>query len=422
MTYSQLLDRWYARLGGAPVGDLYEGEFTFPLLRPWVLVPALILLGVLLSRWHDPAMGPARFALGNAVLLLLSAGVWFVVMRQHAIIHRHLVILLLPGLSLLLGGLAAGGVISARSLAAAGRSAWRAVPLVAVACALLLGFGSYIRESTVLNQIWAVDRDTRSLVVHRREMGRQLVRVGAALDNVKRLRIYGQRPELAYLLDRQFAYVHGMTLPDLGREEAFVSGTWTPTEKAVALDAIERLGFPEMASYEPSDMLVFRSVGERSQEVGVQFGGEYLLHHVRFGSSLGGDSWLLQLAFSGCFDAAKADDLVLACCVLDGAGTIVAEAEARVAWRLYNHSEAFSWHVFPKTCYPGEGRRLRIAIWSRSAGRFLSIDRDGLVLPPAAELDADARFVLWAPAVQESVPADARPCGSPPQVSLAVSD
>lgn len=385
---------WAARLGaGSMAPSDREAEFRYPVLQPAVIGPAFFLAVLALVARRVAALRPVRQATAEALLLVVGGAAWLVVMKQHAIVHRHVIMLLLPGLSLLLGCLTSCGVL----LFVDRRRGTPLLRWIGLICAVIvtLSFLVSMRSSIALNQIATLHPDVRADVLTRREYFRRIKQATAALSDVRRLAVYGLYPQAAYLLGRPFEFVETVPL-DLGPDEALWVTPATAYEQRAAVEALKRYGFPDLLS-SPADLrMIFRGRGTQDQAVNVRFADAVRMTNLRFATSLDGDSWIAQFRFAGRMDEATCRDLLVFCHVLGAAGNAATKVDWPLTVAIRDQTTAATAHVIPRADVPA-GARLVIGLWSLGAGGPLPIVGENTLLPGGARLSSDQGYFVWTP-------------------------
>ncbi|MGD8451829.1 MAG: hypothetical protein PVJ57_08425 [Phycisphaerae bacterium] len=388
ITYGRLAWTWAERLGLAFFeGAYFEYEFEFPLLRPSVAIPVL-LLGVLAWRRRRDEwawLTPAWRATGA---LLLPAAVWFILLRQHGIIHRHLVMLLLPGLSLLLAVLAAGG-LRCWPRGPGGLRRW--LP-AAAAIVLLLGFTAGMRRTHFLNQELPLDASVRRLIDERRAVVTSVKNIRESLPNTTRLWFYYPQPDQAYLLDRYFETVHNVCLDDVQPGEAWVSYAWTYGDGEPALRAFERFGFPDMRSVVPERLLIFHDDTAPAVEIDTHFGDELTLRRLRCVPTLDGQAHVLQYEFAGPFDADRTPARTLVCRLVGPDGDERWSASEHLPW-LHDDERCFGWHIVPSAAV--QNAILHVGVYQEPNETWLLPQLGDAGRWTGAGVDETGRFLSW---------------------------
>jgi len=392
-SYRELARVWRARLGRDRIrpGD-YVAEMAYPALTPTVRWTSGVLFVVLLCVWHAATSAPLRQALGNALLLLLAGGAWLLAMRNHAFIHRHIILLLMPGLALLLAGLATAGLQQWWCAQRAAPVRWVA-PLVAII--LLSSFAAEMRKSVALNQVVALEPKVHAEVLTRRLASQLRQHAGCrGLANVERLYFAGSElPEAAWEIGRPYQF-GALQLPDaIGPRDAVWIDAWSPEQRALAREAYARFGFPDVFA-SPLDMpLLFRPHQEPGLTADIDYQGLCRLVRMRCARTLDGTAWVLQSVWN-LPDPEIAGTLLVAVESTDPVHRSL-KGEIRFTDALALDGAVLLNHRLP--AHPGPAPTcLRIAVYDAHTLRPLSpTDPTRATLPPDAAWDPDACVITW---------------------------
>jgi hypothetical protein len=396
-SYGVLVRQWIGRLGyGVPDGD-FDREFEFPILAPAVGLPALVLGLALLHRGRtsDEAI---RAPLRNG-LLLLGAGLgWFVAMKGHAIPHRHVVLLLLPGLALLLAGLLSWSLRSGPR--------WT----VLVSAALAVGYLLEIHRTPPLNRLVALYRpgiaryrDTQQADERRKTFGAQ------ALRGLRDVVFHHRYPEEAaalvtpfeYFDDREWARIAAGGDPqpvpgNLTPEEGLWIEAWSDEEKVATLKALELYGFPDMLAPGEAVSIVFYGRPPPRLVPCVSFDGRFVLTGLRLTNSLDRRTVIVQAELRGKLRDPAAENLTLHVEVQDSRGNGKLGDDVLVRDQVRGEDQAFVWAAFPVTAVP---RAARIGVALRDGTRGLPLSAGGEALPPSLDLREAEGLLVWKPEV-----------------------
>lgn len=330
-----LIGVWLTRLGwhwnwpGHSVD--HNLEFAYPILQPGILAVGLVLLGVLLAMWRSPCSAPGRRAFWNGLLLFGGGLIWFALMTQHSIVHRLVILMILPGMALFLAGLAWSGFAAAR----AGTARVPASRLVTalLSCALLGMFLWNLRTSDAPNQIFKLDEKVHQRILDRRESNERLTRVGLSLSDVQRLFIVPWAPREAYALNVPFVFDETRTPDELGSREAIYIAAWGGLQVSNAVDAMRRFGLPDAISAPPHRAMVFRGGGERGATLDFPFNEKLRITRMRWAETLDGEHVALTIRVSGELDGDLALRFNFALRAFDENGEEIASNIARIGWQ-----------------------------------------------------------------------------------------
>jgi len=395
-TMDRFFPRWLARLGWpwstSPSFD-YDRQFFYPVLDPWVLVPAVLLSGVLLAVWGRDSVRPARLAVVNGLLLLAGGLLWFVVMTEHAFVHDFIVLLLMPGFALLLAGVCHGAVQTLRDPAARRSATGVGVPALLVV--LIAGFLSNLRYSDVLNQAFHLDDKVRQRVDGARTTFDHLALAGQAMDGVNRVIVQPMFPVRAVALNRPFNFQIDMrTLPEsLAPDEALYVETWWPETKALAAEAMRRFGLPGIVTPPPEFGVIFCGGSDGASPARVRIQEWFVLTSVRWAPTLDGRSWALALRIDGRFDQKRADRYVFTLRVIDQHGQQVDAKATRLSWSSVRDGQTGLVTLIVPREAPARGTFLRLDAWDTEKGAFASMLSDEL--PDWMRASDDGRRLEW---------------------------
>lgn len=393
ITYWDLFRVWTARLGGRGLPAIaYDAEFRLPILWAGVWAPGAALAALLVwmragKRTHGRTTG-----VPNALLLLLGGSIWFVVLKQHAIVHRHLVMILLPGVALLLGTLAANGL---RQLWTPHSGAFARVVGPIAAVALLTAYVWQLRSSIALNQVARFDPMVRGLVLERRAYYDCIGRARPALADLELLSIYGRYPQVAWELDVPFNLVEDV--PDaLGPNQALWIAAISPPERDAAGEAFARFGLPDVLNRPAGGRYVFRNRPGEAAACDLRFESGWRLVNIRAGETLDGRAWTLQLIWAHDQFAAAAKDVFAFCHVVDALNTAKLKLHEPVRSAIGGDQQRFETFTLPKS-EVSAGSQLVFGLLSGAAQRPLRIVEVAQSLPAGARAVPGGDYVSWTP-------------------------
>lgn len=406
--YGVLLRTWYRRLGAEHIAPHeYDYPFRYPLLAGWVRPVAGALLIVLLCLGHAAPLHPAGRALRLGLLLAICGSLWLLLMVQHAVIHRHLILLLLPGLALALGALAAAGVLAPLALPR-GRVARLAGPLLAVA--LVGGFIAELRGTMVANRVAAFDPAVRTVWEANRAASERLRGFAQAHPQVRFVFIRGFYPELAWLLGRDFRITGGLDVPRLDPDELFWVQCWGPGDEPVVPAAARRYGLPDMFSQHLGDSnkhLVFWARRAAADQVDIPFEHGLRITRLRVAPAIDGESWYVQALLEGPLQPMPCDELTFYCHLLGADGQALRYADTRVAWGAKDADGVVLWTTLLRDEI-ARTARLRLGLWcpagARGPAHTLRLAGAPAGLAGPVEVDESREGFVWRPAAWASLP------------------
>jgi hypothetical protein len=339
--------------------------------------------------WHVPATRAARQALINGVILLAAGLHWFALFREHALVHRSVIVELMPGLALLLGGLTGIALTpwnAGRSWRAPAR--WLGPPL---ALALLGGFVYQIRTSNALNQIVRLQPQVRESVLSDRQAWELLARSAPRLRRFNRIHMENWHwLAVAYLTDVNVRFT--LAAPSvLEPGEVFLVNDYWLTSDSDSGQALRRFGVPDVFS-SPLGWAAFGPDCCCGQAVDIGFGGVLRITSLRWGSSLDDESRVLMM--SGKISPDACDGCVIVCEVLAPDGASHAVNETRPRWCLCRDGEFAAWYALPVESLPPVFR-LQLRVWNIPGARWLPIEADAMKLPAGGALLAGGAGFVW---------------------------
>lgn len=372
---ADLWEAWAPRLGARDLAlDHHDMEARLPLLVRWVAVPTLALLAWLARPIRDrDRLHSAAIA---AVLLLLGAAAWTLVSVTHAVLHPHLGRLLLPGAALLVGAALAAGV----SAAASERRPLARAVAVLLCATLAAGWGWQTVVSFAFARGWPLAHPAQGLMAERHAVQSRTAALAAATEGRQAVVVFGNYPYVAATLPAPWEPAEARArrlgqpadaVPEIAAHEALWFEAWSDLERARALEASRKLGFPDVpgAGSEPS--LLFWGEGRSGRPLPVAFDG-LALEAARTARAADGGT-VFQVRAGPATEAF----LELRC---DGApGQRLGDAAGAVYWFALAPGDA------------GEPRR-RLSVWDEAAGQPRPV-RAGAALPPGVSIGASGTWI-----------------------------
>lgn len=394
-SFGELARVWRTRLGRDRIrpGD-YSAEMAYPALTPTVRWTSGVLAVVLLCVWHAATSAPLRRVLGNGLLLLFAGGAWLLAMRNHAFIHRHIVLLLMPGLALLFAGLAAAGLQQWWFGQRAAPVRW-IPPLVAI---IFVGsFAAEMRKSVALNQVVALEPRVHAEVLKRRLASQLRQQAGrSGLANVERLYFAGsEQPEAAWEIGRPYQF-GDLELPAvIGSRDAVWIDPWSQEEQALARQAYARFGFPDVFASPLDVPLLFRLHQDPGLTVDIDYHGLCRLVRLRCARTLDGAAWVLQSVWN--LPDPAINPAVTPSVVAEFTDPLHGSFKCEVPLTdgLPVDGAVLLNHRLP--AHPGlRPARLRIAVYdAHTRSPLAPTDSSRATLPPGATWDPDAGVLVW---------------------------
>lgn len=307
--------RWKQRLGGGLRGrEDHDSAFIYPILKPQIALPCLILVPwACWAAWRHRTM---RSALWAGLLLLAAGLIWFVLMKEHVERHRHVIMLLLPGLSVVLATLAVSGI-------AAILSRRRFVRIGGLVAAFTL-IGIHLSEIRHARSINAVEDVHPRLFqrVHAEMMNLAAIRSVAApaLQHAPRVYFVGRAwPEQAAALGAPFEFVE-REIPALRPGEFIWIETWTAEEKRLALEAARRYGPAEQLPPPLAHVALFRAGVASQLNREISFENKIILKDMRFCESTMAGRHTLGLRFELPYEEMDVNRCAWVVRLIDGEG------------------------------------------------------------------------------------------------------
>lgn len=370
---TDLIGVWLTRLGwpwhwpGHPID--YNLEFAYPILQPGIIAVSLVLLGVLLAMWRSPVAAPGRRAFWNGLLLFGGGLIWFALMTQHSILHRLVVLMILPGMALFLAGLAWSGFAAARA-GLVRIPAWRSATVL-LSCSLLAMFLYHLRTSDAPNQIFTLDEKVRKRILDRRESLERLERVGGTLSDVRRLYIIPWAPRESYALGVPFLFEQSRIPDRLGPDEGIYIAAWGGLQVSNAVDAMRRFGLPDAITAPPHRAMVFRGGGERGATLDFPFNDRLSITRMRWAETLDGEHVALTVRVSGELDRDLALRFNFALRAFDESGEEIASNIARIGWQhIFDDRDGRVVMMLPAEAVE-RAHQIRFRVWDNAESRIV---------------------------------------------------
>lgn len=386
---------WIARLGafGNASSEFDPGK-TIPALKPRTAITLAVLLAWLAWRQAHADMPTFRNGFVFGGTLLFSALLWFSIMRGHSYVHRHLVMLVVPGLSLIMAVAAAGGLWQWRI---ATNPATRAIG-PALALLLLCWYARDFRHSRAGSKVFLVQNEHRTQLAEARTAAESRRRAGiTGLANVERIYFVGEmHPELAAQCGIPFVFQLEPPLQPGPRDAIWVEH-WSPAEQELARVLLARFGPPDTFGF-ACRSLVFQ-VKNRDEVIPVEINYEDSIKvtGIRKQETLDCSSWLIQCLLEIPAHVEGANTTALLDLVgADGAskrqfGVTFAQAQPRGARSIINQIVAKS--------YLAAGDQFRFSFQKTTPSTALLLPQEPHTakLPPDAHWEQDLLRFTWNP-------------------------
>jgi hypothetical protein len=215
---------------------------------------------------------------------------WPLLMSQHARIHHHTTLVLLPGAALLLAGLAAVGLTTARhqSRPAVAQN----IVLALLSVTLLVGFASEMRHSRTLNLLVQLDDRAVAFNDYREGQARVMRHASRALKGARRVIIPRAQPNFGALLELPFELEKEDSLYQLGAGDYL----WLALDEIDQVSAAGKLyGFPLRFARPFEDWVVFHGGGRPGVDLRIALGTGVLISKIDVARTLGARGLTLQL-------------------------------------------------------------------------------------------------------------------------------
>lgn len=313
-----LIDAWLPRLGwtagGSSLpGDHPDAEFGLPVLGLWCLLPLALLTMLAIAHWHYRGFSPVRRLLGLGAMLLLGGLTWFAFMTEHALSHRFTVLLLLPGLAAIVGGLIAAGLAQPELHHAAVRGRPRAIvrlvgPLLGVAA--FAAWCAPLRSSFAVNTIMRADNTVREAVHRRSHALEAFAAASQHLSNIQHLLMLSYDAPAARALSRPFDNSLARRVAELptslSAEQAVLAPLWTPDARAASIKLAGTVGLPTMLSATLPPYLLFSAddtPDPRHVQSSLHSSSGLVIDQVSWRRTIDQHGWVLVVLAHGPVDA-----------------------------------------------------------------------------------------------------------------------
>lgn len=384
---------------------------------------------------HDarlPTLRATRAGLGWGSLLLLASLHWHIGMRQHAAIHPHVILNMLPGMALILGSLATGGLrLAMPDSAGSSWVRWLGLPL---SITLLAFFTLHLRHAAVLNRPFRLD-PLMHAQLRSREVANQWWRdLGDSLrrryDPIRRIVLFHWGPPQANFMDLPHQYVEAGTMSETFGQPA--PGTSQPpsgadlllvefprrgrTPQVILEEGLDRFGLPELQEGPEATALVFSPTrwpgAAPTLNCDIRFAGGLRIDRLRLSETIAGDAWVICFLVRGVNAAAlspalpgspppratraRPSTLAAVITTFDTQGQRTGVFTPRLARRAAYRNRALVWAIIDKDRL-SQGSTIRIALTpdhSQAREAHIPIDR-GRILPPGLTVDLQHNQIVW---------------------------
>jgi len=373
-----MLDRLGWPGARSPTGSP-NAEVRIGVLSPAFLAPACVLAVISLATWHLEGLRPARRAAGLALALLIGGATWSLVMREHALVHRFTVLLLLPGISAAIGALVTFGWMQ-----------WRLQPRGApvriagcvAGCALLVGHVAQLRHAHALNIAWRLDRSVHEANRTRAEFEQRFADASLAFAGVKRLYMHSHDAQIGRKLGVPFDNAVGVVRAPLTAGESQMM-MWTDSSvHAAVLDAVGTLGPPRLLSPPAGHLAFFFPSRAQVGAAGIGLADETRITRLWLEQTLDGGGMVIG-AVAEVAPGATTAGLAMHVRLLDASGRQIGKHVVFADSSVIAPGRAAFWiDVESATPDADESRGGAVEVWWTRDGRGrLSVLTEGLVLP-----------------------------------------
>lgn len=409
-SYRELAEAWRRRLHGESIGvDHYDYRLRYPLLRKGVIIPAAILGVILLTLWQAHAMVPMRRAAALSLLLAVCGMVWLLIFAQHAIIHRHLILLLMPAAAVGLACLAATGLQVPWAIQSRYAPIRFAGP--AIALFMICYFLNSLTRSCALNHVADLNHRVRRYVAELEDANARLEAFAGGLTDVRFVAIRSTYPELSCLLGKYFLFTDADQLPEVGPDGLYWLQIWGEEDKLGVLRVVERYGWPSMFSPRRPFLaphMVFRGSRTLRRNADAVFEGGLRLTGINVAETLDGDDWLIQALIEASPSQLRDPSCVVYFHLVDPAGNKLVELNMPLSAGAHSKKTGFVWTFVPRVDVPA-GTRIRAGVWRRDrdtdGGRTLAVQGNPASLPYDGNVCTDKSCIEFVPSAWIAGPA-----------------
>jgi len=384
---------------------------------------------------HDarlPTLRATRAGLGWGALLLLASLHWHVAMRQHAAIHPHVILNMLPGMALILGSLAAGGLrLAMPDSAGTSWVRWIGLPL---SIALIAVFTIHLRHSAVLNRPFRLDPIMHAQLRSRETANQWWRDLGDALrrryEPVRRVVLFHWGPPQANLMDLPHQYVEagkmpesfglpapGTTAPPSGADLLLIEFPRRDRTPQVILEqGFDRFGLPEIQQGPEATALIFSTTrwpdAAPTLDCDIRLAGGLRIEHLRLSESITGDAWVVCFLVRGPNAAAlsptaqgspppratrtQPSTLAAVVTTFDEQGERTGLFTPRLSRRATYRNLALVWAIIDKPRLTASST-IRIALTpeqGQTRESYLQIEQ-ARALPPGVSVDLQHNQIVW---------------------------
>ncbi len=399
ITAAKVANAWWQRLGAKEEGsDEYDPAMSFPVFRPRTAITIAALFILLIAAWDRSELYNVRRAFGFAILLLACGSLWFIAMRGHALVHRHVVMLLVPGLSLLVASLTAFGFWQ-----------WSNFPKKApvrflgpaLSSLLIVWFVRDIRHSRAGTLLFQTNTTIAAQLAESRRAGEMRSLAGkSTLANVERIYFVGDMyPVFPYQVGRPFLFKND--LPDaLAQNEAVWIEYWTPQERAAAEKALSRFGPPDVFSFSSSSLVFQQKNVTETVTTDITYDLGIKLVQMRFAETLDQQSWVAQTILE-VPPAVRLDMLIGVVLVQDSEGKPKKLFDYALSSAMPRGARTVVSQIIPKKVVDAQAI-FRFAFWYSSENRELKpVDPANAKLPQNSIWDEAKTGILWRPRLEQ---------------------
>ncbi len=395
--FNEIASNWLIRLGmpridAGSLGSLllpapeFNRTWSYPALSVLVALPALAILTLVLFG-RSASSRTLRRGLLVGGLFLLGCAPWFILMSEHTGRHLYLIIFVMPGLAIVLGGIAWAALATD-----AGRI--RAWTLRGLAVVMLAGLALDLRRADLFNAFVKLDPHTAGIVHSGAEAYATMPLMSEHTPEDLTFIVYPRSPETGTHLPRPFIHANSQPKLPLPEGYALCLDPWFPPDRMYTADAVRAHGQPRIFTPPPSKMMIFRAAQSFRPNARVLFAENLSITDLRFRETADGLSWSIGWVIEGQLSAQLANRYVFRA-VFPTGRTDRRVYPTRLSWnRFFDDSLGLVWSVLGRDAFqPGDP--VRLEIWDTQERVRVALDAQQL--PAGATLTPGGFGILWNP-------------------------